>query len=399
MAGAQILQPIHWPRTAHYPGAVERLQPWVKELCPEPGTLVLVTGRNTLAYLAAAQEAVDSLKAQGWRVATVIVTGEPSAEWVDEQRQGIPAGGSDLVIALGGGSVLDVGKTLAAMACEEGPTRAYLEGVGDRTPSGRRLPWLAVPTTMGTGSEVTHNAVLGQPGLEQGYKKSLRHPHYVADRVVLDARLTASVPRSVVASAGMDAFSQLLESYLAPTSSPLLDGWLVYGLELAGGALPELIRRHGDADLEAQRHDMALAASLSGVALTYTGLGIVHGLIGPLGAVASVPHGAACANVLPPAMAHTLRQARAVGGASRQRVEDRMAAVSGRLGGEARADALVETLEHWRQEARTHAGLVGLSGYGIEPRHLEAVVAKGSNRRNPVALDAEQWRSILEESL
>ncbi|MBK5935516.1 iron-containing alcohol dehydrogenase [Halorhodospira halophila] len=394
-----ILQPIQLPRMAHCPGAVEWLRPWAEELCPGPGTLVLVTGRATLAHLPAARQAVGELEARGWSLATVTVSGEPSAEWVDEQRQHLPAGGVDLVVALGGGSVLDVGKTLAAMACEQGPTRAYLEGVGDRAPSGRRVPWIAVPTTMGTGSEVTHNAVLGQPGLERGYKKSLRHPGYVADRVLLDARLTASVPRAVVASAGMDAFSQLLESYLAPTTSPLLDCWLMYALEQAGAALPELICRHGDADLEAQRHAMALAATVSGVALTHTGLGIVHGLIGPLGAVAPVPHGVACANVLSPAMHQTLAEARAVGGATQERVEQRMAAVSVQLGGGSRADELIEALDHWRHQARLHAGLSGLAGYGIDHRHLDAVVEKGSNRRNAVALSPEQWRSILEESL
>ncbi len=399
MAGARFLQPIQLPPIAHEPGAIEWLLPWVEELVAAPGTAVLVTGRSTWAQLPVVGQAVEALRSRGWGVTTVVVSGEPSAEWVDEQRHQLPGSDAAVVVAIGGGSVLDAGKALAAMACEPGPTRAYLEGVGDRSPSGQRLPWVAVPTTLGTGSEVTHNAVLGQPGLEDGYKRSLRHPRYAADRVILDAQLSAPVPRTVVASAGLDAFSQLLESYLAPTTSPLLDAWLIHALEGAGAALPELIQRHGDVDLQAQRHDMALAATVSGVALTYTGLGVVHGLIGPLGGVAAIPHGVACANVLPPAMRHTLSEARTLGGETQGWVEQRMATVSVLLGGEPRADALIETLEEWRRQARVHAGLPGVADYGIDARHLEAALARGSNRRNPVALSQAQWRTILDEGL
>ncbi len=404
----KILEPIHTPRTAHYPGALGQLGAWAAELCPAGSRLTLVTGRQTVERLPALASAVAGLSQAGWQVTTVRVDGEPSAEWVDEQRGRQAQAGADLVVAAGGGSALDTGKALAAMACEPGPVRAYTEGIGDRAPSGERLPWIAVPTTMGTGSEVTHNAVLGRPALEGGYKKSLRHPRYVADRVILDARLSVSLPPSVVASAGLDAYSQLLESYLAPTSSPLLDRWLAYGLGLAGSALPALLCRHGDEDLEAQRHDMALAAMLSGVALTYTGLGVVHGLIGPLGAVAPVGHGVACANCLPGAMRHTLAAARAAGGERRAFVEGRMAraasvldepAVAGAGADDAAgADALVEALEGWRQLARDAAGLPGLAQAGVEERHIRAVLDKASDRRNPVPLDGARRRAILDEA-
>ncbi len=403
---AKILQPIRLPRIAHYPGAVEELAESVRACRSEPGYLVLVTGQRTLERLPGARQELEILEQEGWSVIRVQAEGEPSAEWVDEQRRASLGGRGDVVVAIGGGSALDVGKTLAAMAREPGPTKAYLEGVGDRTPSGDRLPWIAVPTTMGTGSEATYNAVLGQPALEGGYKKSLRHPGYVADRVVLDARLSVGLPSHVVASAGMDAFSQLLESYLAPTSSPLLDRWLVYGLELATEALPQLIHEHGERDLEAQRHDMALAATLSGVALTCTGLGTVHGLIGPLGAVSPAAHGVACANVLPAAMRHTLAAARSCGGADRAFVEGRMAEIGAMLegpdggpAGEAeRADALIEALEAWRAEARARTGLAALSEAGVTEQHVGAVIAKASNRRNPVALSEDQWRAILENA-
>ncbi|MCG5548487.1 iron-containing alcohol dehydrogenase [Halorhodospira halochloris] len=408
-----VLSPINLPQIAHHPGAAQTyLASWVQELAPAPGEqgqreLVLVTGGTTLERLPSVAGGLELLQELGWRITEVRISGEPSAEWVDEQRRRLPPGGGDVVVAIGGGSVLDVGKTLAAMACEEGPTKTYLEGVGDSSPSGKRLPWLAVPTTMGTGSEATHNAVLGRPALEGGYKKSLRHPAFVADRVILDAHLTRTLPRRVVASAGMDAFAQLLESYLAPTSTPLLDRWLLYGLELAGGALPELLRRHGDDDLEAERHDMALAATLSGVALTYTGLGAVHGVIGPLGSLAPIGHGDAAANVLAPAMESTLAAARAAGGDTESFVESRMARIARLIAEDEvppvreadQADALVATLYRWREEAREYAGLPGLAAAGVSANHVEAVLSKVSERRNPVSLTAEQWRALVEKAL
>ena len=399
---ASLMPAIHLPRIAYYPGAIEQLRPTVNELVPAPGTLALACGARTRQRLPALEASLERLKADGWSIVEVGVSGEPSDEWIDRQRERLPDPGPDLVVAVGGGSVLDAGKALAAMACESGPTRAYLEGVGDRPPSGARAPWIAVPTTMGTGSEATYNAVLGRPGLEGGYKRSLRHERYVADWVLLDAGLTASLPRAVVITAGMDAFSQLLESYLAPTSTPLLDRWIGYGLELAGRALPRLMEQHGEADLAAERHDMALAATLSGVALTGTGLGTVHGLIGPLGAVSGIPHGSACANVLPAAMRHTLEAARAAGGEARSLVEDRMARTYTCVGDGAgmseaqRADALVDLLERWRSRALRSGALQGLDEQGVGAEHIEAVVSRGSDRRNPVAIGPEGWRAILE---
>ena len=401
----EVISAINLPPIAHYPGSLERLPEWIREIIGTTGDVVLVSGESTLNNLPQVQHLFDDLAAQGWRIHLVYVAGEPSPEFVDEQLSRLPRGRADIIIAIGGGSVLDCAKSMAAIACEQGPTKSFLEGVGDRLPSGHRLPWIAVPTTMGTGSEATHNAVLGQPALSGGYKKSLRHPAYVADRVILDAQLNAALPARTVASAGMDAFSQLLESYLAPSSSPLLDRWLRYGLELASYALPQLIRRNDQEDRVTQRHAMALAATISGVGLTATGLGTVHGLIGPIGAVANVSHGLACANVLPPTMRFTLDQARSRGGEEESFVEARLSQIGaivlsaqGETSAESdaqKADALVLALYEWRDLAREQSDMPALASCGFTAEHLEAVIGMASNRRNPVELNQQQWREIL----
>lgn len=439
-----FISAVNLPRIAHYPGALEMVPQWLGEVIGKVGgsgaDVALISGVKTLSNLPQAGSLLEELAAQGWRIHRVYVTGEPDPEFIDEQLANLSSGPDvvdprlEAIIAIGGGSVLDCAKSMAAMACERGATRSFLEGVGERAPSGRRLPWIAVPTTMGTGSEATHNAVLGRPALHGGFKKSLRHPAYAADRVILDARLSLALPRSVVASAGMDAYSQLLESYLSPASSPLLDRWLLYGLEMASAALPRLLLYHGEQDTATERHAMALAATLSGVGLTCTGLGVVHGLIGPVGAVAQVPHGVACANVLAPAMQETLELARSCGTAEREFVESRMARVGemvlgaagnaavqgageklrgvgntsvgkisneekargeGKASDKEKADALISALFDWRSRARGQGGISSLSSYGFTSEHADAVLEQASNRKNPVGLDREQWREIL----
>ncbi len=400
------LPPLQTPPILHQPGGLSRVPDWLGQQHGQAGSLLLVTGETTLKHVRSLADVVELLEKGGWSVHIVRVPGEPAPDWIDAVRQRLSKNPPDQVLAVGGGSALDAGKALAALFCEQGPAQSYLEGVGDRQPSGKRLPWLAVPTTMGTGSEVTHNAVLGRSGLRDGFKRSLRHAAYAADGVVLDARLSRTLPEWTITASGMDALSQLLESYLAPTSNALLDVWLLHGLRLCGGSLPVLLRRHATEDHENARHEMALAALLSGVGLTHTGLGAVHGLIGPMGAVAPVPHGVACARVLPPVMRHSLDQARAAGREVQDWVESRMAQAAACLAGEGRAavsacegaDILVDTLERWMADAESQGALPSLGEYGFSVEHQEAVLERASDRRNPVALSTAQRRAILEEA-
>ena len=214
-------------------------------------------------------------------------TGEPTAELVDQTTQIWSNHPFDAVIAVGGGSVIDLGKALAAMLPHGNSVMDHLEGVGKGLAhSGHTLPYLAIPTTSGTGGEVSKNAVLSGGG-SHGFKKSLRHDNFVPSAVILDGDLLTSTHPAVTAACGMDAFTQLLESFLSPTASALSDAIVWSGLE---HLIPNILKAFSD---EAQNPDvrlnMAYAALCSGIGLANAGLGIVHGMAGPIGGWYPIP--------------------------------------------------------------------------------------------------------------
>jgi alcohol dehydrogenase class IV len=241
----------------------------------------------------------EHLKAAGVGLVEIFQRGEPTVADVDaavalgrrEDCQG--------VIGLGGGSALDAAKAAAALLTNGGSALDYLEVVG----GGKKItrpaaPWLAVPTTAGTGAEVTRNAVITGP--EPRLKASIRSEHLLPRLAVVDPLLTVDVPPAVTAASGMDALCQLIESYTAKGANPMTDALALEGINLAAA---HLRRAYKDGcDLEA-REGMSLAALFSGIALTNAGLGAVHGIAPAVGANFPIPHGVACAVLLPPVMA------------------------------------------------------------------------------------------------
>ena len=230
------------------------------------------------------------------------VRGEPSPEIIDRITDAYRNRALSSVLALGGGSVLDAGKAVSAMLCEEGTITDYLEGIGTKEPSGKKIPFYALPTTSGTGSECTKNAVISSPGPE-GFKKSLRHDNYIPDVAIIDPDWTESLPAQIGASCGMDAFSQLLESYLSTQASPVTDCLARSGLESFFRSFTAIL--DGQAT-KAERADIALGAAISGLTLANAGLGTVHGIAGVLGGLFPIPHGSACGLLMPPVMRQTL---------------------------------------------------------------------------------------------
>ena len=243
----------------------------------------------------AVDRAVQLLSAAGLRHTLLRQKGEPRVEDVDRGVRAAQQAGCDVVVALGGGSAIDAAKAVAGLLTNGGSALDYMEVVGrGQKISKPAAPWVAVPTTAGTGAEVTRNAVIGFPGKQ--FKASLRSEHLLPRVALVDPELGVPVPADVTAQSGMDALCQCIEAYTSTGAHPLTDALALRGVALAGRSLR---RAYADgADLDA-REDMALAALLSGVCLTNAGLGAVHGFAAPLGAKFPAPHGAVCAALLP----------------------------------------------------------------------------------------------------
>ena len=253
--------------------------------------------------------------------AAFIVAKEPELQTVRAGVEAFRTAGCDYVIAIGGGSVIDAGKAIAAAAANPGDLLDYLEVIGKGHPLERApYPFVAVPTTAGTGSEVTRNAVLGSP--EQGVKVSLRSPLMLPTVALVDPDLTAELPPALTASTGLDALTQLIEAYVSRRSNSFIDAVCLEGIRRVARSLGRAVAN--GADREA-REDMAYASLLGGMALANAGLGVVHGIAAPVGGMFDAPHGAVCAALLPYGMQanisalHLLRAGRRGAGALRDR--------------------------------------------------------------------------------
>ncbi len=245
----------------------------------------------------------EALSDAGVRSVILNISREPTTRVVDEATEMASAAGCDLVISVGGGSVIDTGKAVAAMLANPGKVLDYLELVGGGKPLLEPgVPFIAVPTTAGTGSEVTRNAVLDVP--DHKVKASLRSPHQVAHLAVIDPDLSMSLPPEITAYTGMDALTQLIEPFVSNAANPLTDGICREGLVRVARSLAAA---HRDGTNVAAREDMSIAALFSGIALANARLGAVHGFAGVLGGATGHPHGAICARLLPFVMAANIR--------------------------------------------------------------------------------------------
>lgn len=351
---------------------------------------LLVTGRNPRH----AARLVADLHKAGVGCTPFAAEGEPALDTVRAGVESARREGCDLVIACGGGSAIDAGKAIAAMLANPGDVLDYLEVIGGGQPLPQPpAPFIAVPTTAGTGSEATRNAVLHSP--EHGVKASLRSPLMLPRLAVVDPELTLTVPPSVTAATGMDALAQLLEPFVSTRANPMTDMFCREGLQRAGRSLRRACRR-GD-DLEA-RADMALAALLSGMALANAGLGAVHGFAAPIGGSFPAPHGAVCAALLPAVVRANLRalRERAPGSAALARYGEAARILVG-------PDAGADELADWLDELRRELEIPPLSAYGIGEEHVAELCEKAarasSMKANPAVLTPDELAGILREAL
>jgi alcohol dehydrogenase class IV len=346
---------------------------------------LLVTGRD-VERAAAVRGALDC--------EVFSVAGEPTVEMVRRGAEAARAG-CEVVIGFGGGSAIDAAKAIAALAANSGEPLDYLEVVGrGRTIEHTPMPLIAVPTTAGTGAEVTRNAVIGSP--EHGVKASMRSPLMLAKIALIDPELTREVPREVTASTGLDTLTQLIEPYVSLRANAMTDLFCVEGLKRVAASL-ERVCRDGH-DMEA-REAMSFAALLSGLALANAGLGVVHGFASPLGGMLEAPHGALCAAVLPHGTALNIRALRARDYHNRalRRYEEIACILTGE------ADAMPDDGAEWIAALCGKLGVPNLRHYGLDQGQVPELVQKAaqasSMKANPLPLTTEELTEIAERSL
>jgi alcohol dehydrogenase class IV len=365
-----------------------------------PGVLAGLGSRVLVCTGASPARHASLLAGLGLPTAVFPVAGEPTVELA---RAGVAAArehGADVVAAIGGGSVIDLGKAAAMLLANGGDPLDYLEVVG----SGRKItqpsaPCVAVPTTAGTGAEVTANAVLAVPG--HRLKASLRSPLMIPRVALVDPELTVSCPPPVTAASGLDALTQCLEPFVSVRATPLTDGLAREGLRRAATGLRTA---HADGADLAARTDMAICALLGGMALANAKLGAVHGLAGVVGGTADVPHGMACAALLAPvieANVRTLRTAAPGSAALNRRALDRYAEAAQLL--TRKPGASIEDGLTWIGRTLTLLGVPGLAAFGLGPGQAGDIAAKAagssSMQGNPVPLSRGQLETVFLEAL
>ena len=325
----------------------------------------------------------------------VTVGGEPTVQMARDAAQTGRDGGADVVIAIGGGSALDLGKAVAALLGNGGDPLDFLEVVGRGLPiTAPSAPYIAVPTTAGTGSEVSANAVLASP--EHRRKASLRSPFMLPRVALVDPLLTLGCSPAVTASSGLDALTQCLEPFVCPQASPLTDGFAAEGLRRAGQSLRAAFQDGSDVPA---RTDMALASLLGGLSLANAKLGAVHGFAGVIGGMVDAAHGAVCAALLGAVVEVNVRALRERDAGSHALV--RYAQAARLLTG--RSEATIEDGVEWLRETVRVLSIPGLATLGVRREDVDEIVensrAASSMRGNSIVLTEAELREVLAASL
>ena len=374
--------------TGKLSGLGEQLRPELSRRVKGSGKRLLVVRGRSLDAIPRVREI---LSAQGIQFNEFEVHGEPT---VDVVREGVEfAEGCDAVIGLGGGSVMDAGKAIAALAMNDGDALDYLEVIGrGKILANAPLLYTAIPTTAGTGTEVTRNAVIESP--EHGVKVSLRSPMMLPSLAIVDPELTYSLPPEITAASGLDALTQLIEPFVSVKANPMTDAICREGMSHAARSLRRAY--HNGADTEA-REGMMLASLFGGLALANAALGAVHGFAGPLGGMLHAPHGAICAKLLPLVMEANIEAMMAEKHGGLARYEEVARILTGNV------SASVRDGVRWVSELVNELKIPSLSTHGMTASHIPEAVQKtwnaSSYKGNPIALSPQVLTGILEKAL
>lgn len=357
--------------------------------------IVLVTDQGSFINSLYATELFDSFRKHEIKYHHVVIQGEPSPELIDTTVEKFKNEALNVVVSIGGGSVLDAGKAISAMLYKTASVKEFLEGVGTREHPGTKLPFIALPTTSGTGSEATKNAVISQIG-KSGYKKSLRHDNFVPDIAIVDPQLTLSCPQNITAASGMDCFTQLTESYLSDKANEYTDALAWEGLKEIKSSLVQSFL-HGN-DPQA-RTGMSFAALTSGICLANAGLGVVHGFASSIGGLYRIPHGIICGTLMAQANAINVRELRK--NKSNPAALKKYATL-GRLFLETDRnsdDYYIDGFIHYLLNLTEELQLPKLKQYRIERKDIGVICRITELKNNPVKLKLEGLQEIVSARL
>jgi len=358
--------------------------------------VLIITGQHSFLKSGHANSLFGNLKNKGFHWSVYQINHEPSPSDIDEAVEQHKDSKPDVVLAIGGGSVIDAGKAISAMLVSPEKITAYLEVVGNQTPPGKKIPFIAIPTTSGTGSEATKNAVITEIG-PNGFKSSLRHSNYIPDLALIDPELQMNCPLQQTACSGMDAYTQLLESYLSTEANPMTDALALDGINYLNQSLVQLVKI--DPQNIENRSKMAYAAWLSGITLANAGLGTVHGFASSIGSKFAIPHGVVCGTLMAETNRMTLQKLSNSG--NEKNFLNKYATV-GRILSTKKvgsddyfAKSLIDSLLQMTDEL----GIPRLSEFGISEADLDKLAEQTSNKNNPVKLSTSDLKEILNNRL
>lgn len=362
------------------------------EILNEMGQNILLITTNSFVSSQYYRELNQALKVGGFKISEVVNSGEPSTDFVDYVTAKYANEGINVVVSIGGGSAIDLGKAVSAMLPLKKSVVDYLEGIGHSKHPGIKVPFIAVPTTAGTGSEATKNAVISKIG-ENGYKKSLRHNNFMPDVAILDPNLIISCPVEVRIASGLDALSQLIESYVATNSNFLTEALCEKAFTLVGQSFEKYVLNKNPDIVD--YHSMCLIAYCSGLALSNSGLGTVHGFASVIGGFYPIPHGVVCGKLLYEVTKRNIEKLK-------EKSPDSVALWKySKIGSlitnsepsfEKGLEKLLGFLLYFRKSSR----FPSFSEYGIKRENFKKIVSLTSNKNNPILLTQEELINILE---
>jgi alcohol dehydrogenase class IV len=374
-------------------GEISRLPALLKSRCTRA---LILTGSKSYAHNKAIAELINHLEKEKIVLQFERIEHEPSPEDIDRITNKYRNVDLEVVIAMGGGSVMDAGKAVSAMLPIAEPVTEYLEGLGTRLHPGIKVFFVAVPTTAGTGSECTANAVLSGSAGGVAFKRSLRHENLVPDVAFVDASLSISCPRTTTAASGMDALTQLIESYLSVKSGPVTDALALDGIVQIHHSL---IKAWEDGENKNARSGMAYGAMLSGITLANAGLGLIHGFASSIGASFEIPHGVVCGTMMAVVNRYNIHSVLS------DSVKGSLAKKYVFLG---KIFSGIETRENewylryvadYLDELTTRLEIPRLGKYGVTSSDLEKIAAATDHKSNPVRFEKGQLVEMLKERL